>query len=544
MGSINADFAASAVSAGALLSTSTLEIPQFQREYAWTSDEYEEFWDDISRALTDDSYFLGLIILTGLGSGRKQVVDGQQRLLTVTLLACALYREAVGVGRIALADRISADFLKTVDFDTDEVAPRIVLADAVDNLTFQRIIDGEPVAQQTLTGEDALFSTRMNEAYVYLSGKLRTDLASDPFKRAGIWADFLTNRLQFAVFVHPDPASAYRVFEVINTRGRELTTADLLKNYLLSQTAPDQREAEYGRWQEISRALAPAGTNNLVQYIRHVVTVTAGHMPPKELFDYLARRNPRQTRPAAPSPREIIDSLERHLPLYLQMTDPTLAGPASPDMLKVFAALNDLGVIAVRPLLLAMAENQDAEEGMARVLNLVVRRIIVGNLGTGNVERRLGEAALTVHQDREWRTALSDLRDLDPRTEDFVGQLHRRGLNKNVLQFMRRSIVQKTKTPEPSGWLHYVRPRQGGDWDNFSDEDLSYWGPTIGNTILITQERRPSGAGTWEGVKRNLLPLAVEGESVEELRDQETWDAGTVETVGAQLAQAAAEIWY
>ncbi len=117
-------FSASATSAGAVISTTLFEVPQFQREYAWTEDEYAAFWNDLQRSLDEDSYFLGLVILTANSAPKNQVVDGQQKLITVTLLAVALYREAVANGRTALADRIRADFIDTIDYQTDEVTPK------------------------------------------------------------------------------------------------------------------------------------------------------------------------------------------------------------------------------------------------------------------------------------------------------------------------------------------------------------------------------------------------------------------------------------
>jgi len=66
-----------------LLSSSVFEVPQFQREYSWQEDEVSDFWNDLSNGIESDSYFLGLIILTDEGE-RKHVVDGQQRLITLT----------------------------------------------------------------------------------------------------------------------------------------------------------------------------------------------------------------------------------------------------------------------------------------------------------------------------------------------------------------------------------------------------------------------------------------------------------------------------
>lgn len=530
---------ASASSAGALLSNTTFEIPPFQREYSWGPDEVTDFWNDLRNNLESESYFLGLIILTE-GERRKHVVDGQQRLITLTLLANAIYHEALKRDRSALADRILADFIRAIDYDSDETDPRVQLSDVRDNDTFQRIlVTGVP----PLVHDTESVSARMAESYGFLLKRLREDLAQDPFKRLGKWTKFLTDRLYFAVFLHPDASSAYQVYEVINTRGKELTTADLLKNYVLSQTVEKSRSDRYAEWQDIQRRFADEGSNSFVQFIRHAVTVEAGHVLPKDLFGFLANRL-RFSGKEPPTVPKLMALLVEQLPLYLQMIDPSSDGPADPDALKVFAALNSLGVIAVRPMLMAIGKVPDATEGMDYVLRLVVRRIVVGNLGTGNVERRFGEAARRIAETNDWRSVVGDLRDLNPRQEDFVRRLATRSFNKNVLSFIRRSVIQKTRTPEHVGTLHFIWTPQAECWTSISNEDGSYWGATIGNTVLADFDRRPKGINSWAEFKAELLPYTTLGEWHERLQAVEDWDAKAVEGTGSILAEEAGKLWY
>lgn len=530
---------ASASSAGVLLSNATFEIPPFQREYSWGIDEVADFWTDLSNNIDAESYFLGLIILTE-GGQRKYVVDGQQRLITLTLLANAIYHEAIKRDRAALADRILADFIRAIDYDSDETDPRVRLSDGRDNETFQEILVKGRAPQ--IQDKDSV-SARMAESYDFLLKRLREDLAQDPFKRLGKWTKFLTDRLYFAVFLHPDSSSAYQVYEVINTRGRELTTADLLKNYVLSQTPELHRPERYRNWQNIQRRFVDEGTNNFVQYIRHAVTVDAGHILPKDLFGFLANRLSFSGK-EPPTVPELLDILDGNLSIYLQMIDPSIDGPAESGALRVFSALNSLGVIAVRPLLLAISNVPDAVEGMDFILRLVVRRIVVGNLGTGNVERRFGEAARKIADTGDWRSIVADFRDLNPSKEDFVRQLTTRSFNKGVLAFLRRSIIQDSRTPEHTGALHFIWTRQVERWEEMSEEEGGYWGATIGNTFLATIERRPKGIGSWEQFKCQLIPYAIDDEWHGTLELMDKWNAEAVEEVGKQLAEAAGELWY
>lgn len=531
---------ASARTAGALFSSASFEIPQFQREYAWGKDEVSEFWNDLCRSLKADSYFIGLVILTEHGL-RRHVVDGQQRLITLSLLVAAIYHEALSRGRKALADKIQSDFLRSIDYETDETTPRILLTDTADNFTFQTILD-TGVAPDCEEHRETV-SAQISSSYRTLKDYLSKDIRNDPFKRLGQWSEFLTNRLYVAVFVHPDASTAYQVYEVINTRGKDLTTADLLKNFILSQTPKGQQQANYERWRRLSKRFGAEGSGNFVQYIRHVVTVDAGHVLPKDLFAFIADRNSLPGK-RPPTPLGLLDKLESRLGLYAQMIDPTASGPASPYALGVFAALNTLGVIAVRPMLMAIfeADRDHADDGMRYVLELVVRRIVVGNLGTGNVERRFGEAAKKILDAKSWSDIAEDLKDLNPPKEDFERQLQRRSFNKGTLSFLRASIISESQTPEHYGTLHYIwTPQFRGP---ITPEQGSYWGSTIGNTYLAKLDRRPPEADDWAGFKAHVLPEGIEGEMRADLEKLDEWDAEVLESMAIRLVSTGSAIWY
>ena len=534
---------ATASNAGAIFSGNTFEIPRFQREYSWGSDEVNEFWTDLQGSLESESYFLGLIILTtpqdGAETGRKRVVDGQQRLITLSLLANAIFHEAMGSDRKALADRIRASFLRSIDYHTDDEVRRVKLTDGADDATFQSILETGAWARGAQ--DEASVSAKMASSYDLLVRHLRADLRADPFKRLGKWTDFLTNRLYFAVFIHPSAEAAYQVYEVVNTRGRDLTTADLLKNYILSQ-AGGTEAARYDQWQSIAKQFATEGANNFVQYIRHVVTVKSGYILPKDLYGFLANRKHMGDR-VPPRSNEIMGLLESNLPLYLQMIDPTAAGPADAEALGVFSALNSLSVLTVRPILLACSGVPDAQTGMEWILKLVVRRIVVGNLGTGNVERRLGEAAKAIHYANNWQIMVDLLRDLNPSRDDFISQIKKRSLNKQVLTFLRRSVIQQSITPNPHGFLHFIWVKSP-PFEGMAEDEGTYWASTLGNTIMSSVEKRPRAVMDWPSFKDAMLTTAADGEWVHSLNHLAGWDVAAVERIGSDLANEAGRIWY
>lgn len=135
------------------------------------------------------------------------------------------------------------------------------------------------------------------------------------------------------------------------------------------------------------------------------------------------------------------------------------------------------------------------------------------------------------------------LKDLNPTREDFVGQLKKRSFNKQVLTFLRRSIIQTTTTPNPHGFLHFIwtkSPPFGG----MAEDEGSFWASTIGNTIVSTVEKRPKTVADWASFKGGMLPAAADGEWVSPLNHVVDWNVPAVEGLGAKLAEEAGRIWY
>jgi hypothetical protein len=539
---LNAD----ADNAGAIFSTSLFNVPRFQRQYAWGMSELEDFWNDLKDSLDSKSdYFLGLIILTESGK-RKQIVDGQQRLLTLSLLAASLYHTSIRIERHALADKIASTFLYHVDFQTDEEIQRIHLSDPASNDIFRRLLDARESHAllsnaRTSPDTDGSSSERLIDAYRFLTAKLKSDLKDQAFSRLGAWAEFIITKLYFAAFMHNEPATAYQVFEVINTRGKDLTTADLLKNFVMSNASESDVDAVYRKWEAIASNFPTEGSNNLVQYIRHVVTSYYGHVLPRELYTFLIGRNSEGGR-KGPSASELVDLLEENLEPYLQMVDPSLSGPASEKQLKIFASLNQLNVIALRPILLAGQSSNAPDDVAEFALKLAIRRMVVGNLGTGNVERRFGDAARDIRGSGNVASLTRQLSDLNPKPEEFAERLKSRTLNKGLLSYLRRSAVQGDIVPINDGVLQWIWQSQDGNWQAETEQDRS-WTYSIGNSVLSDQKKRLP-VRSWDDWKISVLPHVKSLDEQEDLKSFKYWSEREAAIFGNGVIRNLLHVWY
>lgn len=102
-----------------LLKGNTFVIPRFQREYSWEPDHVTEFWTDLNNNMSE-SYFIGSMVVFSTGRSALAVVDGQQRLTTITILLCAIREAFKRLGRDNLANGLQ-EFIEQRDKESNTV---------------------------------------------------------------------------------------------------------------------------------------------------------------------------------------------------------------------------------------------------------------------------------------------------------------------------------------------------------------------------------------------------------------------------------------
>ncbi|WP_161988692.1 DUF262 domain-containing protein [Pedococcus bigeumensis] len=522
--------------AAALFANSSFVIPDFQRDYSWREDaEVSAFWEDLVGALdAGEDYFLGLIILTDDGFERE-VVDGQQRLLTLSLFANALRLAAVARNRRLVADTLQTTFLFSINYQTEAREPRLALSDDADAGDFKALIEAP-----TLTLAPTSGSSRLIQAHKYLTAQLERDLeaSGNATLRLGRWAEFISNELTFTVFTHPNRSAAFRVFEVVNTRGKILTPAELIKSYVIGRSSESDRDNTVQRWGAIEQQFADLQADEqLTTFVRHVVELRRGYVVPKELYQIVTKAF---DGPGAA--QDLLSDLEQHLPVYIQLIDPTADVESTELRTRVFRLLSWLSAARFRPLFMAAAATGD-DELLERSLAVVTPGVLSGNFGSGGIEAQFARAARRVHQGESgWDETLSDLGNLRPSREEFEIRLTR-NLNKLHAQVLRAALVQQSPTPDIVGYAHQVRPRNGEGWPDFDDADYKEFGGNLANWLLVTTERRPPGARTPDAVKEKLLPHVINNELVEPA-DLPVWTSTFVAARTREYAQTCGDIWY
>jgi len=252
------------------------EIPDYQRPYAWTTEQAGELFDDLISAMQDarvsgatSQYFLGSIVLIKKNDREPKswVVDGQQRLSTLTMLFAVL-REAMPHA----ADDITDFLYKKGKVSLGEKNEYRLTAREEDADFFRTNIQEPGGIAQLVASTDKLEDSRLRyrENATLLLGKAK---ALPPADLIALW-QFLANDCSLVVISTPDLEAAYRIFSVLNNRGLDLAPIDIIKAQVLGlirTTAGDVKSRAYAKeWSRIENALGRDAFGDLFGHIRTI----------------------------------------------------------------------------------------------------------------------------------------------------------------------------------------------------------------------------------------------------------------------------------
>lgn len=264
-------------------------IPEYQRSYRWEIDECETLWNDIVGVFDkkdddneDSGYFLGSIVVYKNDKKEFEIIDGQQRITTLTLLFRAFYEWLRGEGKEK--ETYPIDFGKCIwDFDRDNG-----LQFSKNHLDSRVITDSNNKVLKEILGDpenlniDSLRKNQSNYAknFLFFYEKIkefRTERAGAQTK----FYNFLLGKNLFILFINCDSkTSAMTIFNTLNSRGLPLANADILKGYIYKNKEDEQSKKEFTNiWKEIESKIED--TNLILDFLfiqyMHIIRAENGN---------------------------------------------------------------------------------------------------------------------------------------------------------------------------------------------------------------------------------------------------------------------------
>ncbi len=252
-------------------------IPPYQREYSWKEEQWESLFNDIYE--NDSGYFLGTIICISSETNKLDVIDGQQRLTTLSIFLLALYKELKKYTRNYSVDAHEEEISKIITFkkyfkSNKEI--RLCLSrQNYNNKDYKYLVDN--VLENNTDSPKYYGNRRISKAFNYFSDKISLELSNinDDEGKARVLFELL-DKINSTLIVKidtKDASSAFILFESINNRGMVLTPIDLIKNNLISRLSSNDESPEEvnEKWQSVVNNINDYESQ--VRFLRHYYNI-------------------------------------------------------------------------------------------------------------------------------------------------------------------------------------------------------------------------------------------------------------------------------
>ncbi|MGA2586241.1 MAG: DUF262 domain-containing HNH endonuclease family protein [Candidatus Aminicenantales bacterium] len=487
---------------GKILKDFTLQVPSHQRDYSWTDLEVTTLLQDLAKAISDNEpgYFLGTIVTIPGPSGKFEVIDGQQRLATISILLCQIRRYLVD------KDTLIADDLKSFLFYTDRnlraIVPRLTLNHS-DNEFFRAMLcDDQSSPMPTALKSHKLIAAAFKEASHYINKIVAGFDKKAHGDELNKWINFIESRADVILLQVPSGGNAYRMFETLNDRGLKTTQADLVKNYLFSQAGDRLQEAE-SSWALMRGALEALQEEEkediTVAFLRHELMAIQGFLRKGEVYDAVQRNGK--------GPQAAVGFLKKTESLSVAYVSTFYRDHEKwalyPDAVRpAIATLNFFNVHPFRPVLLSIAAKFSPREtikAFGLLISLGVRLLIASSTRSGTIEETLAKAANKIFIGKITTTLelKKELNDIIPTNERFRQAFAIATVSDGPLARYYLRALEKVAKKDPDPLfivnddkeivtLEHILPKKPEkDWPQFTSDEVDTYSKRIGNLVLL-----------------------------------------------------------
>lgn len=543
----------------------TYSVPPYQRDYSWKQEQWEDLWEDLAQLrVGSEDHYMGAIVLESIERKHFRIIDGQQRLatLSVLILACVDYLISLaneGVDADENRERanlLESSYIGSKDPSSLRTIPKLRLNANDDDFFQLNIVQRKPPhggARHLRDSERLLW-----ECFSFFKSKIQE--AFGTIREGQEVAEFVgrivTERLLFISVRVQDQLSAYTVFETLNARGLELTETDLLKNYLLSlvDRSSSQMEPVLRQWVRITERV---GIARFPEFLRHHLNSQRPFVRQRHLFRTIKREVT-----SVQHVFDLLDRMEADAVWYEALNDSHsehwLDYQGGREHVRV---LNLFGVSQYTPLVLSAKDAFKNPQDIVQVLRicavLSVRFNGVSRRSTHELEAVYNRAALALRgtdhsglkavreavlpiyvPDDEFESAFESLRLKNSGTSSkrlryFLAQLERQSSGADL------SDEAMTATVE-----HILPENPSEEWNSsFTLEAYDRCVDRLGNYCLLERGPNTQAASNAGFASKREVYARSQYKMARETAEFEEWTEATIARRQQQMARLAKSVW-
>lgn len=539
-------------------------VPPYQRDYSWTEEQWEDLWQDIEelRKQPDDRHYMGAMVVEGRSDREFLIIDGQQRIATLSVLALAILarlKHLADTGQNTADNRerlhqLRARFIGEKDPTSLTESSKLFL-NVTDDAFYQDYLvqlRAPPNPRSLPTSNRALW-----ECFVYFRRCIERDpeLSGSGAALSALLNESVARQLLFILIVVENDLNAYTVFETLNARGLELSATDLLKNYLFSRVRGQQDLDALGRrWH---RLVTTVRQDKFPEFLRYHLLCEEPKIRQQRLFKLVRERVTR-----AEDVFALVDKLEARAELFAAVGDAD--HEYWKDLVGARALVQELMLFRVRqpmPALFAAWECWDRAD-FVRLLKLIgvfsFRYTIVSGLNPNDLEPLYHELAKGILSGAVAGppAAFAVLRRLYPSDDKFLADfielsLRTSGQSAKLARYVLCRIESQVSgnnrdwLSDPATIEHILPENPVHGWDaSISIERQSQVLYRVGNLTLLEKHlNRDAGNRLFDEKLSIFKQSKYQMTRMLEQHAPTEWTVAAIEQRQRRLAERAVAVW-
>ena len=540
-------------------------VPQFQRDYSWDVDHWDDLWLDIVGLFGDEpepAHYMGYLVLQSADSRSFDIIDGQQRMTTLSLLMLASVSHLTELAvpdlpddpQLRRARQLRSNYIGYLDPVTLVPRSKLTLNRHNDRFYQNYLVPLERLPQRGLNASEHL----LRRAFNSLKDRIKEYCGKDG-QSVARFVDGAVDKLFFTVITVTDELNAFKVFETLNARGVRLSATDLLKNYLFSVVSRGgAHDAEIraleDRWEGIVGLL---GSESFPEFLR--VFWNSRHRLVRKADLFKTIRNAIGDKAGA---FELIRDLDRQARVYGALRAPedeswTSCERDSLALLQMFNVRQPLAV------LLAVFDRfaEDDRTGFGRFLRAIAvvsfRYNVICGRKSNEQEAMYNRIAREVSAGRisGVATAIEALRPVYPEDGEFraafieksfrtTSSRNRKGVRFILFKLEERLSRSSYEFENARYGIEHVLPENpGDDWPQFDERQREASTYRLGNMTLLDSSTNRQ-LGNIGFAARQRAYLESEFEITRKLAEEfDTWTVDKIRLRQGWMAKQASSIW-
>ena len=538
------------------------KIPDFQRDYSWNEEHWEDLWNDIIEiSETDIPHYMGTIVLqTTTEDDVFIIVDGQQRITTLSILVVAV----IGFLKQLIHQQIQIENNKTRieifrnQFLGKKIASSLFYSNKLslnennDNFYQSRILLlKEPINYRKLRDSEKL----LYDAYQYFVKKLNQKFNPDNgVEISNFLESVVAKKLIFIQITVDDDLNAYTVFETLNARGVELTTTDLLKNYLFSLAAKDSQELNIlkERWKTI---IDTVGLQKFPIFLHYYLNAQYSLIRKERLFKEIKKQITNGEKVF-----NLLEELEKKAYLFAALQSPHDEFwndySQKNEIVKSLEELKLFNVSQHIPLLFSVYEN--LRKYFSTILKMCVvisfRYNVIGKLNPNNMEKLYNNVANGVFNAKltTSKEIFHVLKDIYINDEEFSNNFSTKIIstkqNKKIVKYILTKIENQLSETDndfndANFTIEHILPEKFDEsWNEEFNSEAENFVYRLGNYTLLESKKNNQCANKTFAEKTNIYQDSQYQLTKNNLQYDE-WNTTALNQYQKQLAKYAKTIW-